>query len=209
AGLDAVDVHHRHDTAHHHRELNETALVEQYARKRRVGRTEGDGLGLDLFDARAGADRLVVQPDAGLFFVGIGPFRIDRIGEGGAGARDVEGGGGHSCGRRDEPGCREGAEKFQGFLSRLFETILFEFFSRRVTGINICECGEADANPSSRRANELAAKRPSATRSSPATKTMGIVVVTALATNALVIGPAIAATCRRTNSVASANSRSI
>src|SRR5262249_24481981 len=108
--------------------LNETALVEQYARKRRVGRTEGDGLGLDLLDAAAGADRLVVQPDAGLFFVGIGPFRIDRIGEGGAGARDVEGGGGRSCGRGVEPGCREGAEKFQGFLSRLFETILFEFF---------------------------------------------------------------------------------
>jgi len=41
--------------------------------------TEGDGLGLHLLDARTGADRLVVQPDAGLFFVGIGPFRIDRI----------------------------------------------------------------------------------------------------------------------------------
>src|SRR5262249_38972510 len=55
-------------------------------------------------------------------------FRVDRIGEGGAGARDVERGGGHSYGRADEPGCREGAEKFQGFLSCSFETILFEFF---------------------------------------------------------------------------------
>src|SRR5262249_12775564 len=51
--------------------------------------------------------------------------------------------------------------------------------------------------------------RVAVTGSSPETKTMGIVVVAALATNALVIGPAIAATCRRTHSVASADSRSI
>jgi hypothetical protein len=124
AGLDSVDVHHRHDPAHHHRELNETTLVELLARQRRVGGAEGHGLGLDLLDAAAGTDRLVVQPDIGLLLIGIGPFRINRIGEGRAGARDVEGESG--CNRRcgDKTGSRQGAEKFQGFLSCLFETIV-------------------------------------------------------------------------------------
>src|SRR6516225_7361530 len=55
------------------------------------------------------------------------------------------------------------------------------------------------------------ATRPSLTGSSPARKTMGIVVVAALAANAGETPPivAITATCRRANSVASAGSRSI
>ena len=55
------------------------------------------------------------------------------------------------------------------------------------------------------------ATRPSLTGSSPTTKTMGIVVVAALAANAAAVLPvvAITATCRRTNSAASAGSRSI
>jgi len=35
---------------------------------------------LDLLDAAAGADRLVVHADAGLFLVGVGPLCVDRIG---------------------------------------------------------------------------------------------------------------------------------
>src|SRR6516164_4848379 len=78
----------------------------------------------------------------------------------------------------------------------------FKALCRQFVGENIDAC-----HVTARRARLVI--RPSVTGSSPATKTMGIVVVTALATNALMIGPAIAATCRRTNSVASADSRSI
>ena len=55
------------------------------------------------------------------------------------------------------------------------------------------------------------ATRPSLTGSSPTAKTMGIVVVAALAANAAGVPPivAITATCRRTRSAASAGSRSI
>ncbi len=91
AGLDAGNVDDRHDAAHHHRELHEAVLVELLARTRRIGGAEGDGLGVNLLDAAAGTDRLIVQTDAGLLLIGVGPFGVDRIGEGGAGARDVLG----------------------------------------------------------------------------------------------------------------------
>src|SRR5690606_28387585 len=59
------------------------------------------GLGFDLLDAAAGADRLVVEADAGLLLVSVGPLCVDRIGEGGAGAGNVGGmGGGKGEGRR-------------------------------------------------------------------------------------------------------------
>ena len=65
-GLHARDVDHRHDAAHHGRELDEAVLLEVLALQRRIGGAEIDRLGLDLPDAAAGADRLVVQAVAGL-----------------------------------------------------------------------------------------------------------------------------------------------
>jgi len=53
AGLDALDVDDRHDAAHDHRELNESAVVKFLAGERRVRGAEGDGLGFDLLDAAA------------------------------------------------------------------------------------------------------------------------------------------------------------
>ena len=89
ARLDAFEVHDRHDRAHHHRPLHQAVLLELLVLERRVGGAEGHGLGLDLLDAGAGADRLVVQTVAGLLLVGVGPLRIDREGEGGARAGDI------------------------------------------------------------------------------------------------------------------------
>src|SRR5262249_59160025 len=94
AGLDAVDVDARHNAAHHHRELNKAALLEFLTGERRIRGAEGDGLGFDLLNATARADRLVVQPDVGLFLVGVGPFRIDRIGKGSSSARYIDCAGG-------------------------------------------------------------------------------------------------------------------
>src|SRR5262249_19316114 len=73
-----------------------------------------DGLGLDLLDAAARADRLIIETDPGLLLIGIGPFRVDRIGERRAGARNIERDGGcyGSCGDQADRG--ECAEKFQG-----------------------------------------------------------------------------------------------
>ncbi len=116
AGLDALDVDDRHDAAHDHRKLNKRALVELLAGKRRVRGAEGDGPRFDLLDAAARADRLVVQSDVGLFLVGIGPFRIDRIGKGRSGARYVDCERGPDRGRGDDGGGRQGTEKFQASL---------------------------------------------------------------------------------------------
>src|SRR6185312_4893704 len=62
--------------------------------QRHVGRAEGDGARSDLLDAAAGADRLIVQAVAGLLLIGISPLRVDRIGEGRAGAGNVGSAGG-------------------------------------------------------------------------------------------------------------------
>ena len=81
--------------------------------ERRVGGAEGHGLGLDLLDAGAGADRLVVQAVAGLLLVGVGPLRIDREGEGGACAGDIG-----SEGRRrsgDQAGSDDCPEEIHGW----------------------------------------------------------------------------------------------
>src|SRR5262249_59449277 len=94
----------------------ETSLVERLAGGRRIGGGEGDGLVFDLLEAAARADRLVVQADVGLFLVGIGPFRIDRIRKGRSGARYVDCDGGRARCRGDESGCCQGAEKVQGSL---------------------------------------------------------------------------------------------
>ena len=54
------------------------ALSQFLGLERHVRRAEIDRLGLDLLDAAAGADRLVVHADAGLRPVGLGPFGVDR-----------------------------------------------------------------------------------------------------------------------------------
>src|SRR5205823_6354865 len=68
---------------------NETGGLEVFRLQRHVGGPEGHRLGLDLLDAAARTDRLVIQPDAGLRLIGRGPFRIDRIGERRPRARDI------------------------------------------------------------------------------------------------------------------------
>ena len=111
ARLDAVEVDDRHDAAHHRRELDEAVLVELLALQRRVGGAEGHGLGLDLLDAAARADRLIVQADAGLLLIGVRPLGVDRIGEGGAGAGDVGRGSRWRRGRGEEAGRGQGLEE--------------------------------------------------------------------------------------------------
>ena len=106
AGLHALDIDDRNDTAHDHWELGEAEFVEFLAGQRLIAGPEGHGAGLDLLDAAARADRLIVEPVARLFLVGIGPFGIDRIGEGRAGARNVGRlgrGDGERCGQAPQP----------------------------------------------------------------------------------------------------------
>src|SRR5262245_2568825 len=69
------------DAAHDRRKLGKPGGREIVAGERRIGGAESDGAGLDLLDAAAGADRLVVETDTGLLLVRVGPLRIDRIGE--------------------------------------------------------------------------------------------------------------------------------
>ena len=83
--------------------------------QRRVGGAEGHGLGLDLLDAAAGTDRLIVQAVAGLLLVGVGPLGVDRIGEGGAGAGNVGGLCRNERGGGDEAGGRQCGPVFHGF----------------------------------------------------------------------------------------------
>ena len=91
------------------------SFVEVLALQRRVGGAEVDGLGLDLLDAAARADRLVVQADAGLLLVGVRPLGVDRVGEGRAGAGNVGGARGRDKGGRKA--CRrEGVDEFHGSL---------------------------------------------------------------------------------------------
>jgi hypothetical protein len=104
AGLHALEIDDRDDAPHHHRELRQADRIEFLALERRVGGAEGHGLRLDLLDAAARTDRLVIEAYAGLLLVGVGPFRIDRIGEGGAGAGYVGGVGGDRRGRQDDGG---------------------------------------------------------------------------------------------------------
>src|SRR5262245_9189683 len=84
--------------------------------ERHVGGPERHFLVLDLLDALARTDRLIVHRDAGLFFVCVGPFRIDRIGEGSAGARNVGSGGGSRGSRDEEADRRNHAKRLQDSL---------------------------------------------------------------------------------------------
>jgi hypothetical protein len=75
--------------------LHEAVLVEVFGLERHVRGAEIDRFRLDLLDAAARADRLVVHAGPGLRLVGFRPFGIDRVGKGRAGAGNL-GGIGHS-----------------------------------------------------------------------------------------------------------------
>ena len=68
-------------TAHDHRELHQAVLAQVFVHQRRVGGAEVHGLGLDLPDAAARADRLVVEADAGRVPIGVGPLGEYREGK--------------------------------------------------------------------------------------------------------------------------------
>src|SRR6058998_1808486 len=89
AGLDALDVDHRHHAADHGGELQQAVLAQVIVLQRHVGSTEVDRLGLDLADAGARADRLVVDLGTGRLVVGVGPLGVDRRRERGTGTGDV------------------------------------------------------------------------------------------------------------------------
>src|SRR5262249_5300880 len=88
---DTVEVHNRDDAAHYSRKLDQFALFEIFGLQRHVGGAEGYGARRDLLDAAAGADRLIVQADAGFFLIGVRPFGVGRIWKGRAGAGDIGG----------------------------------------------------------------------------------------------------------------------
>ena len=67
ARFDAGQVEDRNHGAVDHRKLHEAILGDVFRRHRLVAGAEGDGLGDDLLDAAARADRLIIQPDAGVF----------------------------------------------------------------------------------------------------------------------------------------------
>src|SRR5690606_32910616 len=81
AGLEAFQVDHRHHAADGRGELAEAGFGQLLARQRRVGRTEIDRAGLDLGDAAAGADRLVVDLVTGRLVVVGRPLGDQRIDE--------------------------------------------------------------------------------------------------------------------------------
>ena len=105
AGLHARDVDDHDDAAHHHRPLGEAVLVEVLRLQRRVGRAEGHGLGPDLLDAGARADRLIVEAVAGVLLIGVRPFGVDRERKGRPGAGNIRrAGDGDSA---DHRGCHD------------------------------------------------------------------------------------------------------
>jgi hypothetical protein len=115
AGLDAFQVHDRDDPAHHHRELDQTGLFQVLPGERSVGGAEGHGLGLDLLDAAAGADRLIVETNASLFLIRIRPLGIDRIGEGRPRPGDLGGTGRrHGCRQHEAGGGDKAKDWFHG-----------------------------------------------------------------------------------------------
>ncbi len=80
------NVHHRHVAADDRRKHGKAELVEIGRLQRLVGRAERHRFGLDLRNAAAGTDRLVVQMVAVHRGVRRRPFRVDRVGKSRAGA---------------------------------------------------------------------------------------------------------------------------
>ena len=88
-GGEAGDVHDWNDSADDERELREIVLGKLVRRERLVGRAEVDGAGLNLRNAAAGADRLIVDRGSGLLLIIGCPGGQDRIDEGRTRARDL------------------------------------------------------------------------------------------------------------------------
>ena len=76
---DAVDVDHGDDSAHDGRKLHQAFRLQFVALERHVRRAEVDRLCLDLLDAGARADRLVIKAVAGGGLVRLGPFGVNRV----------------------------------------------------------------------------------------------------------------------------------
>ncbi len=113
AGLDAFHVDHRHDAANDGRELAQTALLQVVGAHGGVGGAEVHGAGLDLGDAAAGADGLIVDTVASLLAEALRPLRQNGEDEARAGARDIHGvsGGAQAKGRQQQ---REAERAFHG-----------------------------------------------------------------------------------------------
>src|SRR5207248_11089925 len=95
-----LDLNHRHQPADDGRKLHETVGLATGWLERHDAGAEGHLLILDLPDPLARTDRLIVDRNAGRFLVVLGPFGVDRIGKGGAGAGNLraDGGGGGNAG---------------------------------------------------------------------------------------------------------------
>lgn len=103
ARCDAVQIDHRHHAADGGRELAQAGLLQFGAVQWLVGRAEIHGAGLDLRNAAAGADRLVIDLVAGGGVVVGRPLGHQRVDEGSAGTGDFSTlgvAGGSACGRR-------------------------------------------------------------------------------------------------------------
>ena len=107
---DAVEIDDWHVAADDRRELHQARSRQILRLERHVRGAESDGLRLDLLDAAAGADRLIVEAIAGVRLIGVGPFGVDRIGESRAGAGNVAGPGA-AYARRDDRRAHQGSNK--------------------------------------------------------------------------------------------------
>src|SRR4051794_22485118 len=117
ARLDAFKIDDWNVATDHGRELEEPILFQLIERKWHVARAERHGLVLDLLDAAARTDRLIVQAVASLFLVGVRPLGIDRIWEGRTGAGNVDSDRLCQACRRDDACGREGWEQSHASFS--------------------------------------------------------------------------------------------
>ena len=81
ARFDSLDVDDGDHAAHDHRPLHQAFLGQFVRFKRHVGRAEINRFGLDLLDAAARPDGLIVEADPGVCFIGLGPFAVNRVRE--------------------------------------------------------------------------------------------------------------------------------
>ena len=117
AGLEAVQVHHRHSAADDGRKLHHAVFFQLSARQWGIGRAKRHGLGADLANTARGTDGLVVQAHAGFLLVGFRPLGIHRERERGAGAGDV-------C-RKGVAHCQGGQCYCDGFEKYAFHEVPF------------------------------------------------------------------------------------
>jgi len=89
--LDSGEVDHGNIADDYRRKLHQPALLQLFRLERHVRGAEIDGLVLDLPDAAAGTDRLVVEVVARFCLIGFGPLGVNRIRKCGASARNIDG----------------------------------------------------------------------------------------------------------------------